>query len=64
MNHKSHLRPKEAASYLSLAEAYLAKLRLSGGGPQYCKIGRAVIYRTLDLDAWVAERLRQNTSEA
>jgi Helix-turn-helix domain len=35
----------EAAKVLGLAPSTLAKLRLSGNGPVYCKLGRRVVYR-------------------
>ncbi len=40
-----------AARVLGLAPSTLAKLRLSGFGPLYCKLGRRVVYRTLSLSA-------------
>ena len=51
-----HMRPREAARYLGLAESTLAKLRMRGrsGGPGFCRVGGAVIYRRSDLDAWLA----------
>jgi hypothetical protein len=33
----------EAAKLLGLAPSTLAKLRLSGNGPVYCKLGRRVV---------------------
>ena len=49
-----------AADYLNVSESLLAKMRMVDDprdGPPYAKIGRLVIYRRLDLDAWLAERL-------
>jgi predicted DNA-binding transcriptional regulator AlpA len=43
----------EAAKVLGLAPSTLAKLRLSGNGPLYCKLGRRVVYRREDLAAWL-----------
>ena len=57
------LCPEAAASYLSLSVSTLAKLRLSGMGPAYCKLGRRVAYRLEDLDVWFFERRRQSTSD-
>ena len=54
----------EAASYLGLAPATLAKLAVHGGGPPYLKLGRSVRYRKSSLDAWLAVRTVANTSEA
>lgn len=59
-----YLRPHEAATYLRLSKSTLAKWRLSGEGPPYCKVGRAVVYRRSDLDAWLGARQLQNTSQS
>ena len=61
---ETYLRPSEAATYLRLAKSTLAKWRLSGDGPPYCKVGRAVVYRRSDLDAWLGARQLQNTSQS
>ena len=52
-----------AARRLSLAESTLEKLRVTGGGPAFCKLGRRVVYRVADLDAWIASRRVRSTSE-
>jgi hypothetical protein len=54
----------EAAKVLALAPSTLAKLRLSGNGPVYCKLGRRVVYRREDLAAWLESRLARSTSDA
>ncbi len=54
----------EAAKLLGLAPSTLAKLRLSGNGPVYCKLGRRVVYRREDLEAWLDSRVARNTSDA
>jgi predicted DNA-binding transcriptional regulator AlpA len=54
----------EAATVLGLAPSTLAKLRLSGNGPVYCKLGRRVVYRREDLAAWLESHLARNTSDA
>jgi predicted DNA-binding transcriptional regulator AlpA len=58
-----NLRPSEAAAYLRLSISTLAKWRLSGSGPPYSKVGRAVVYRRHDLDSWLDARQLQNTSQ-
>jgi hypothetical protein len=40
------------------SEKWLAKLAVTGGGPKYCKNGRAVLYRRDHLEAWVAGRIK------
>lgn len=52
-----------ASEYLRLAESTLEKLRVTGGGPPYHKLGRAVRYRFSDLDTWARSRLVTSTSE-
>jgi excisionase family DNA binding protein len=48
------LRPPEAAAYLQSSVSTLAKLRLYGGGPTFCRIGRAIRYRKTDLDEFMS----------
>lgn len=52
-----------ASKLVGLAVSTLEKLRVSGGGPRFCKLGRAVRYRTCDLEDFLADRVRSNTSE-
>ena len=52
-----------AARHLGLSKSTLAKLRLSGNGPVYCKLGRRIVYRLIDLDAWLQSCRRRSTSE-
>lgn len=53
------LRTKPAAEYLGFAESTLEKLRLSGAGPRFIRLGtRAVGYDVADLDAWLKTRRR------
>lgn len=57
------MRTPEAATYVALAESTLIKMRLTGDGPPFVKVGlRAVAYRKIDLDAWLAARVRHRTS--
>jgi hypothetical protein len=58
------LTTAEAATFLRLAPSTLAKLRLTGAGPAYCKLGRRVVYRAADLTSWLQSRVAQNTSDA
>ena len=54
----------EAARIVGLSESTLAKLRLNGNGPVYCKLGRRVVYRLVDLDEWLQSRTTRDTSDA
>jgi excisionase family DNA binding protein len=60
---KQNLSPREAADYLNIGFSTVAKMRLKGGGPLFCKIGAKILYRKSDLDEWLASKLRTNTSQ-
>lgn len=64
INNPITLTAREAAEFLGLAPSTLAKLRLGGSGPVYCKLGRRVIYRQQDLASWLESRVAINTSDA
>ena len=57
------LDARRAAQQLGLSTSTLAKLRLSGDGPAYCKLGRRVVYRPEDLTEWLSTRRRRSTSD-
>ena len=57
------LDAKGAAAYLRLASQTLAKMRLSGMGPPYYKVGRRVLYDRTDLDRWLDSKRRFSTSD-
>jgi excisionase family DNA binding protein len=59
----SYLTPCEAAEYLRSSPSTLAKLRVYGGGPYFCRIGKAIRYRRSDLDAFMSARRVRSTSE-
>lgn len=46
---------EEAAAYLRVTRGHLANLASEGAGPRYA-VGRPILYRREDLDAWVEER--------
>jgi excisionase family DNA binding protein len=54
----------EAAEYTNFSKRTLQKWRVVGGGPKYLKIGRTVRYRLEDLDVFLGQSVRRNTSEA
>lgn len=47
------MRPKEAATYLGISMALLAKQNRLGTGPKQYRVGRAVLYKRDDLNAWM-----------
>lgn len=57
------LDPKALAARLSVTEGYLAKMRLTGDGPRFTKLGRAVRYDPGDVQAWLNARKANSTSE-
>jgi len=62
---KEYLTTKEASEYFggSLKPGTLEIMRVQGRGPRFVKFGRNVRYRPGDLDMWIEEQGRQNTSE-
>ena len=48
----------EAAAYISKSASWLNKTRMTGSGPVYLKIGGAVRYLKVDLDAWLSGKRR------
>jgi excisionase family DNA binding protein len=58
------LTQREAAMRLRLSVRTLERLRVSGGGPVFVKIGRRVLFAEEDCDAWVESHKRANTSAA
>jgi predicted DNA-binding transcriptional regulator AlpA len=54
----------EAAHLVGLSASTLAKLRLNGNGPPYCKLGRRVVYRPADLETWLQSRTARDTTDA
>ncbi len=57
------LRPPAAGAYLGgVSTSTLAKWRLVGTGPAFCKAGRVVVYAVEDLDEYMFSRRRLSTS--
>lgn len=61
--HDRTLTVRGAAAHLSLSVSTLNKLRCTGCGPVYFKLGRAVRYDPKDLDNWLASHRVASTSE-
>lgn len=53
----------EAARWAKVSESFLNKARLTGGGPKYVRLGRAIRYRVEDLEAWARAGAADSTSE-
>ena len=56
--------PPIVAKRLGTSERTLERLRATGGGPRFVKVGRLIRYRESDLESWLAARTVQSTSEA
>ena len=57
------MKTPAAAVYTGLKSRTLEKLRQTGGGPIYLKVGRSVLYAQSDLDTWLQQRRRASTSD-
>ncbi len=57
------LRTKEAAKYVGLSASSLNKMRLTGTGPGFHRLGRAIVYLPSDLDSWMAARRTTSTTD-
>lgn len=54
----------EASQYVRLTKLTLARMRVTGEGPPYYKLGeRSVRYRRSDLDAWLESRVVRSTAD-
>lgn len=47
------VKPSTAAEMLGLSRGTLANWRAEGRGPHYIKLGKDVLYRVSDLEAWL-----------
>lgn len=59
----SFLETTEAAAHCRLSRQYLEKLRCTGGGPLFVKVGRRVRYRPTDIATWMEAKRRTSTSD-
>jgi hypothetical protein len=56
-----NLTPEQAAERIGLSYGRLAKLRMTGEGPAFLKIGRKIMYRPDDIERWLdSKRLTQS----
>ncbi len=64
INDDPMLDAQEAARFLGVAVATMAKMRCKGGSPTFFKLGRRIGYRRSDLIGWLQARRVRNTTEA
>jgi predicted DNA-binding transcriptional regulator AlpA len=58
------VRTPDAARYIGLTASTLEKMRISGSGPRFIRVGlRAVGYAISDLDSFIDGRRRTSTSD-
>ena len=57
------LHPREVAKILNVSMSWPSNLRLSGDGPRFVKIGRAVRYPESAVREYIKARTRGSTSE-
>lgn len=57
------MRTPEAAAYAGCSPRTMEKLRQTGGGAIFLKIGRAVLYEKSALDRWLKQCQRKSTSD-
>lgn len=58
------MNEQEAAGFLSISFRTLQAWRVRGGGPKFCRIGRAVRYRRGDLMDFADANSARSTAEA
>ncbi|WP_290480558.1 MULTISPECIES: helix-turn-helix transcriptional regulator [unclassified Hyphomonas] len=57
------LSPRQVEEQYGPSVSTLAKMRLTGTGPVYVKLGRRIAYRIEDLESWVLTNRFRSTSE-
>jgi hypothetical protein len=54
---------KETAVRLKVSESFMAKKRVTGGGPKFIKVGRVVRYPETAINEYLLAQLRASTSD-
>lgn len=57
------MRAEAVAEFTGLSTSYLAKLRCTGFGPRFRKVGRSVLYHPVDVQEWLDRHSRASTSD-
>jgi hypothetical protein len=57
------LTQREAASILSISVRSLERMRVTGLGPRFVKVGASVRYQQEALERWIAAQSRGSASE-
>jgi predicted DNA-binding transcriptional regulator AlpA len=64
MHEHALLDTNTVAREYGVSPVTLRKWRMTGAGPRFVRLGRAVRYRRAELDAWLSKREFRNTTEA
>jgi hypothetical protein len=57
------LTEQEAAQSILSTPRTMARWRSTGTGPRFVKVGRRVVYRVQDLEAWLDRQTRTSTAQ-
>jgi excisionase family DNA binding protein len=57
------LTQREAAELLKLSQRTIERLRVSGLGPRFVRVGRSIRYRLTDIESYISSRVVASTSE-
>lgn len=64
MTPETYFDTRQAEREYPVSSSYLTKLRMTGDGPEFFKVGRRVFYCRSAFEAWLATRRRTSTSDA
>ncbi len=59
----AYLTPAEAGRFIGAATQTLARWRCEGGGPDFIRVGRKIMYGRDDLIGWMSARRVSSTSQ-
>jgi hypothetical protein len=60
---KKLLRPKMVEQVYDIREGYQAKMRCSGVGPEYIKVGSKIYYEEASIQRWLKKKRRRSTCD-
>ena len=63
MHSQEYLNTRQVAERYGLSKSWLSKLRMSGAGSPYLKVGRRALYERSTFEHWLTSHRRLTTSE-
>ncbi len=63
MSQKICITESQAATAIAISKKTLQLYRRKGCGPSYSKVGKRVLYEPSQLEAWIASKRCNSTSE-